>query len=58
MDILCKGLCSYCGGKARLYSYIANLVYKLGAETFFELCAGAATVSLKVMRVLTVMTAL
>ncbi|MCM1062643.1 MAG: DNA adenine methylase [Eubacterium sp.] len=44
----CCSLCSYNGGKARLYNYIAFLIYKLGAKTFAELCAGSAVVSLNV----------
>ncbi len=44
----CCGLCSYNGGKARLYNFIAFLVYKLGAKTFAELCAGSAVVSLNI----------
>lgn len=42
----CNGLCTYSGGKARLYDYIAALVYMMRAETFIELCAGSAYVSL------------
>ncbi|MDE5859526.1 MAG: DNA adenine methylase [Oscillospiraceae bacterium] len=48
MGICCKGLCTYCGGKARLYNYIAYLVYLCRAETFFDLFAGSAVTSLSI----------
>lgn len=40
----CKELCKYNGGKTRLYDYVASLA--LGADTFMELCAGSAVLSL------------
>ncbi|MCM1061786.1 MAG: DNA adenine methylase [Eubacterium sp.] len=48
LSMPCCSLCSYNGGKARLYNYIAFLIYKLGAKNFAELCAGSAVVSLNV----------
>ena len=46
MNTCCGGLCTYSGGKSRLYNYIAFLIYMMRAETFIEPCAGSAYVSL------------
>ena len=41
---VCKELCKYNGGKTRLYDCVASLAF--GADTFMELCAGSAVLSL------------
>lgn len=46
MNTYCDGLCTYSGGKSRLYTYIAYLIYMMHAERFIELCAGSAYISL------------
>lgn len=51
MHIRCKGLCTYSGGKTRLYNYIAYLVYHCKADTFVELFAGSAVLSLNLLQV-------
>ena len=48
MNMPCKGICTYCGGKARLYNYIAYLVYLCKVDTFMDLFAGSAVVSLNI----------
>lgn len=42
----CNAICTYCGGKSRIFNYIAFLIYKMKVETVIELCAGSAYVSL------------
>lgn len=44
----CNGICHYCGGKARLYNYIAGLTRLSKTETFMDLFAGSAVVSLNI----------
>ncbi|MCM1009021.1 MAG: DNA adenine methylase [Ruminococcus flavefaciens] len=44
----CKVMFGYCGGKKRLFNYIAFLIYMSAAETLIEPCAGAAYVSLNI----------
>ncbi len=48
MNIRCNGICRYCGGKLRLYNYIAYLTRLCKAETFMDLFAGSAAVSLNI----------
>lgn len=48
MNMPCNGICTYCGGKARLYNYIAYLTYLCKAETFMDLFAGSAVMSLNI----------
>ena len=44
----CGGICAYCGGKARIFDNIANLIYGCEVNTLIELCAGSAIVSLNI----------
>lgn len=44
----CNVMFGYCGGKKRIFEYIAFLIYISGTETLMELCAGAAYVSLNI----------
>lgn len=48
MTMRCNGICTYCGGKARLYKYIAYLTYLCKVDTFMDLFAGSAVVSLNI----------
>lgn len=46
--IECGGICAYCGGKARIFDNIADLIYGCEVNTLLELSAGSAIISLNV----------